>query len=146
MAPLPVGKNQDPRTLLAEYAGDLQAILPGIFDAAVGEIERMAPGNFQDARRVRRFAGTVFGGAARPHLALREVEDSGAVSALGHLEQSSAAGLFYVVAVRGQGENVEGHKCVVGRSSLVVRRSGVAAYCVFRATPLNSRMAPTNDY
>jgi hypothetical protein len=32
---------------------------------------------------------------------LREVEDAGAISALGHLEQSSGAGLFYVIAVRG---------------------------------------------
>src|SRR5450631_834789 len=145
MAPLPVGKNQDPRTLLAEYAGDLQAILPGIFDAAVGEIERMAPGNFQDARRVRRFAGTVFGGAARPHLALREVEDSGAVSALGHLEQSSAAGLFYVVAVRGQGENVEGHKCVVGRSLLVARRSSFGHCCLLRLPCNSSEFENAND-
>jgi hypothetical protein len=37
---------------------------------------------------------------------LRKVEDAGAVSALGHLEQSSAAGLFYIIAVRGEGENV----------------------------------------
>jgi hypothetical protein len=32
---------------------------------------------------------------------LRQVEDAGAVSALGHLEQSSGAGLFYIIAVRG---------------------------------------------
>jgi hypothetical protein len=46
---------------------------------------------------------------------LRQVEDAGAVSALGHLEQSSGAGLFYIIAVRGQSENVERHKSVVGR-------------------------------
>jgi hypothetical protein len=106
MATLPVGKNQHPRTLLAKHADDLQTILPGIFDAAVGNIERVTPGNFQDARRFRRFAGAVFGGAARPHFTLREIEDAGAVSALGHLEESAGAGLFYVIAVRGQGENV----------------------------------------
>jgi len=61
----------------------------------------VAPGNFQDARRLGRFAGAVFGGAARAHFTLREIENAGAVSALGHLEQSSAAGLFHVVAVRG---------------------------------------------
>jgi hypothetical protein len=106
MAALPVGKNQHSRTLLAEHADDLQAILPGIFDAAVGKIEGVAPGNFQDARRLRRFKGAVFGAAARAHFTLREVEDAGAVSALGHLEKSSAAGLFDVVTVRGQGEKV----------------------------------------
>jgi hypothetical protein len=28
--------------------------------------------------------------------------------------------LFYIIAVRGEGENVEGHRDVVGRSSSVV--------------------------
>ena len=45
-------------------------------------------------------------GAARSHFALRQVEDAGAISALGHLEQSSGAGLFHVVTMGGQGENV----------------------------------------
>src|ERR1700674_1801250 len=106
MAALPVGKNQHPRTLLSKDADYLQTILPVVFDAAVGNIERVTPGNFQDARRFRRFARAVFGGAACPHFTLREVEDAGAVSALGHLEESAGAGLFYVIAVRGQGENV----------------------------------------
>jgi hypothetical protein len=106
MATLPVREDQYPRTLFANYARDLQAILPCIFDAAVGNIERVAPGNFQDASRLRRFASAIFSRAARPHLTLRQVEDAGAVSALGHLEQSSGAGLFYIIAVRGQSENV----------------------------------------
>src|ERR1035437_3136524 len=115
MTALPVGKNQHPRTLFTDYAGDLQTILPGIFDAAVGNIESMAPGNFQDALGLVRFARAVFNVAARPHFALREVQDASAVFALGHLEQSSAAGLFYIIAVRGEGENIEGHRSVVGR-------------------------------
>jgi hypothetical protein len=106
MPSFPVGENQHPRTLFAEYADDLQTIVPGIFDAAVGDIEGVTPGNFQNACRFGGFTGPVFGGAARAHFTLREVEDAGAVSALGHLEQSSAAGLFDVVAVRGQGEYV----------------------------------------
>src|SRR5208282_942273 len=115
MATLPIGKNEHSRTLFTKYASDLQTILPGIFDAAVGNIERVAPGHFQDARRLGRFAGAIFGGTACPHFTLREIEDAGAVSAFRHLEQSSGASLLYVVAMRGQGENVEGHKCVVGR-------------------------------
>src|SRR5260370_28589455 len=108
MAALPVGKNQHTRTLFAKHAGDLQAILPGVFDATVGNIEGVTPGHFQDARRLRGFSRPVFGGAARSHFTLGEVEDAGAVSALGHLGGSSGAGLFYVVAVRGHGENVDG--------------------------------------
>ena len=83
--------------------------VPGILDAAVGNIERLAPGNFQNASRLRRFASAVFGGTARSHFTLCKVEDAGAVSALGHLVQSSATGLFYIIAVRGEGQNVEGH-------------------------------------
>jgi hypothetical protein len=100
MTPLPVGKNQHPRTLLSKYADDLQTILPDIFDAAVGNIEGVAPGNFQDARRLLRFTRPVFSGPARSHFTLREVENAGTVSALGHLKQSSGASLFHIVAVR----------------------------------------------
>ena len=52
------------------------------------------------------FAGAIFGAAARSHLALGQVENAGAVAALGHLEESASAGLFYVVAMRGQGEKI----------------------------------------
>jgi hypothetical protein len=101
MPALPVGKNQHVRTLLAKHAGDFQFVVPGIFNAAIGNIERLTPGNFQDSRRVGCFVGTILGGTARSHFTLGEVEDSGAVSTLGHFEQSSGAGLFHVIAVRG---------------------------------------------
>jgi hypothetical protein len=70
----------------------------------------MSPRDFQNARRVRRFTRAVFGAAARPHFALRQVEDASSISSICHLEQSSAASLFHVVAVRSQGENVDRHK------------------------------------
>jgi hypothetical protein len=50
---------------------------------------------------------TIFGSAARPHLALRQVENAGATSALCHFEQRSAAGLLNIVTMRGNGEDVE---------------------------------------
>jgi hypothetical protein len=109
MAPFPIGKNQHARTLLTENTNHLQAILPGILDAAVRNIESLAPGNFQNARRFRGFAAAVVHSSARSHFALRQVEDTGAMSVLGHLEQSSGAGLLNIIAVRSQGENVYGH-------------------------------------
>jgi 5,10-methylenetetrahydrofolate reductase len=47
------------------------------------------------------------GGAACAHLSLCEVQDSGAASLLRHLEQSAAAGLLNVVAMRGDSKNIE---------------------------------------
>ena len=52
------------------------------------------------------FLGALVHGAARSHLALCEVEDGGALSALGRLQQRTAAALLYIVAMRGDGENV----------------------------------------
>src|SRR5271166_4064170 len=107
MASLPVRKNQHARAQLANDARDLGAILEGVLDAAVRNVERTPPTDFEDARRLVRFARAIFDGAARAHFALREVEDGGAASALGHLQQRAAAGLLDVVAVGGNGENVD---------------------------------------
>ena len=51
-------------------------------------------------------ARAVFGGSACAHLSLREVEDSGAMSEGGHLEQRAAAGLLDVVTMGCDSENV----------------------------------------
>ena len=106
MACLPVRKYEHARAQLADDARDLEPVGEGVFDTAIGNVERLPPTNFQDARSLVGLARAVFNGAARAHLALREVEDGGAVSALGHLEQRAAAGLLDVVAVRGDGKNV----------------------------------------
>src|SRR5208283_3846774 len=61
----------------------------------------------EDASRFVSFARTIFHGATCAHLSLGQIEDGGASTALGHLEQSGAAGLLHVVTMRGDGENVE---------------------------------------
>src|SRR5580658_921647 len=99
MTPLPIGKNQHARTLLANNANHLQAILPSVFNASVGNVESRAPRNFQNARGLGGLAGAVLHGAARSHFSLRQVENAGAISALRHFEESSGAGLFHVVTV-----------------------------------------------
>src|ERR1022692_1198817 len=103
---LPVRKNQNARALLAENIRDLEAILPRIFDATVRNIECFAPEHLQDTCCVGSFTGAVFHCAARSHFSAGQIEDAGFVSPLSHLEQGSAAGLFYVIAVGGKGENV----------------------------------------
>src|ERR1700716_2293980 len=101
MAALPIRKNQQARALLAKHASDFQTILPGVFDAAVRDIERVSPRYFQDAGRLCRFASAVFHVPASAHLTLTQVEDAGTVSALRHFEEGARAGLFYIVAMRG---------------------------------------------
>src|SRR5882724_5193638 len=107
MPPLPVRQDQYFRTLLPDHARDLQSVLPGVLDAAIGNIERVPPRNFQDPSGFGRLACAVSGCAARSHFALSEIEDTGAIAAGCHLEQSSAAGLLDIVTMCGKSEDVE---------------------------------------
>src|SRR5689334_16696482 len=106
MTPLPVRKDHDARSRLPDNACDLQPIFMGVLDAAIGDIERISPTGLQNARGVGSFAGAVICRSTGAHLATREVEDGGAIAALRHLEQRATAGLFDVIAVRGDGQNV----------------------------------------
>src|SRR5439155_15725890 len=81
--------------------------LPSVLDAAIGDIERVPPGDTQDFGGFGSFPGAVFSCAARSHFTLGQVENACAMSALRHFEQRAAAGLFDVVAVGSNGEDVE---------------------------------------
>ncbi len=107
MAALPVGKDDDARAQAAKHGGNLQAVLVGVLDVAVGQVERLAVRNVQDAGCVGGFGGALGGGAAGAGLALREVEDAGAPAARVHGQQRAAAGLLDVVAVGGDGQDVD---------------------------------------
>src|SRR5580698_10222768 len=91
----------------ADHARDFEPVLPSVFDTAVGKIVRSPPGDTENVCRVGSFARAIFGGAARSHFTLRQVKDAGALPALRHLRERAAAGLFYIVAVGGDGQNVE---------------------------------------
>src|ERR1019366_1266122 len=106
MTRLPIGKNKHARAQLTNDTRDLDPVAKGVLDAAVRNIERSPPTDFQDARRLVGLTRPVFNAAAGAHLALREVEDGSAVSALCHLEQRAAAGLLDVVAMGGDGQDV----------------------------------------
>ena len=105
---LPVGQDDDARPRLPNHARDLQTVLPSILDAAVGKIQRPSPIDSQNLCRIIRFAGTIFRRAARAHFTLREVENARALPALRGFQQRAAAGLLDVVAVRGDGQHVQG--------------------------------------
>ena len=107
MAALPVGKNDHPRSCLANYCGQLYAVLPSVLDAAVWKVEGAPPTHAKNLGRVIRFAGAIFCRAPRSHLALRQVEDARALPALSGLQQRAATGLLHVVAVRGDREDIE---------------------------------------
>src|SRR5579872_5460424 len=101
MPPLPVGKHHDSRPLLPDDTCNLQTVFPGVFDSAIGDVESMAEGDFQNPGCLCCFTGAVLGRAASPHLPLRQIKDTGAVPSLRHLEQSAATCLLHIVAMRG---------------------------------------------
>src|SRR5438552_7876882 len=107
VAALPVGKNHHPRPLLTDDARDFQPVLPGVFHASVGNSGGVAPGDLQNLGRGFGFGGALLGGAARSHFALRQIEDAGAMSGLRHLQQSAAACLLAIIAMRSDGQHVE---------------------------------------
>src|SRR5215472_15668787 len=119
MSPLPVGKNHDPRSLLAQHTCDPEPVLPGIFHPAIGNIQGMAKADLQNARRLGGFAGAILSCAACSHLALGKIENSCAPPVLCHLEQRPAAGLFDVVTMGRDGKNVEGRGPQHARGSRV---------------------------
>src|ERR1700722_2097220 len=107
MPSLPIRKNDHSRTRFANDAGHLQPILPGIFYAAVGKVERPSPADSKNLGGVICFAGAIFCGAPGPHFSLREIEDASAMPPSRGPQQRPAAGLLYVVAVWGNGQDVQ---------------------------------------
>src|SRR4051794_9314412 len=97
MASFPIGKDDDTRPLLADDTRDLQPVLPGVLDASVWNVERLPPAHFQNLCRSFGFARAVLRRAARPQLALSQVEDAGRVAQARHLQESAATGLLHVV-------------------------------------------------
>ena len=107
MPPLPVGQNDHPRPRLPNHASDFQSVLPSVLDPTVRDVERSPPDHAQNLRGIVGLAGAVFGRAARAHLALRQVENARALPALRGFQQRPAAGLLDIVAVRGNGQDVQ---------------------------------------
>src|SRR5271165_3886948 len=99
MPRLPVRQNQHAWAKLADDARNLEAVVVGVLDAAVRNVEGRTPTDLEDARGFGGLARPVFDCASGAHLALREVEDGGAPTEGGHLQQCATAGLLDIVAV-----------------------------------------------
>src|SRR5437763_2875630 len=107
MAPLPIWENHNSRTCAANYVSDLQAIRPIVFDSAVRNIECFTPADLHQPPGRIRLALAIGGTAARSHFATCKVQDPGTLTFLCHLEQRTATSLFHVIAMSGDGEDVE---------------------------------------
>src|SRR4029077_5409129 len=112
MAALPIGEDDNARALLADHPSNFQPILPGVFNATIGDIERVPPTDSQDSCRSLGFGGALGSAATRPQFTLGEVEDASFVPQGGHLRQRAAASLLYVVAVCRNGQNFNAHVCL----------------------------------
>src|SRR5579864_6263446 len=108
MAPLPVRKNDHPRSLFAEHAHDLQSVLPGVFHPPVGNVECVTITNLEDSRCLACFFSAVFGRSASSHLPLGEIENPGVSALLGHLQERASTSLLDVVAVGRNRHDIQG--------------------------------------
>jgi len=107
VAPFPVRQNHYARPLRPDDSRNFQAIFKGVFDAPIGDIERLAPRDFQNAGGVGCFTGTVFGSAPCSHFTAGQIEYPSAITALRHFEQRATAGLLDVITMGGDGEHIE---------------------------------------
>jgi hypothetical protein len=103
---------------LAENARDCDAILKGVGECAVREVECLSPADSEDAGGFLGLAGAIGGCAARAGFALCQIENCRAQSARSHTQQCSSAGLFHVVAMSGNCEDVSSEfDCLSGHRS-----------------------------
>ena len=126
MPPFPIRKYHHSRPLLAQYADDFKPIVPCVLHPPVWDIERPAPRRTQYPAGVSSLTSAILGAATRSHLALGQIEDAGAVSALCHLKERTAAGLLYIVAVSGQSKNIEWEARHVSRKRIQIGRKRIA--------------------
>ena len=91
----------------AKDGGYFEAVFQGVLDVAVREVEGFAVGYVEEAGCGVGFGFAVGGGAAGAGFALGEIKDAGAPASGVHGEESASAGLLDVVAVGGDGEDVD---------------------------------------
>src|SRR5436309_13722552 len=115
MPPLPVRQNYHARARLSNDAPNFQPVFPGVLHAAVGYVECAPPTHAKNFSRIAGLTSPILGAASRSHLALCQIEDARALPALRGFQQSAAAGLFHIVAMCGNGKNVQGFSQRKGR-------------------------------
>ena len=107
MTALPVREDDDAGAEAAEDGGDLEAIVEGVLDVAVGEVEGFAVATLRMRAAALASASRSAAVPRVPDFALGEIEDAGAPAAGLHDEEGAAAGLFDVVAMGGDGQDID---------------------------------------
>ena len=106
MPPLERRRDHDARPIAADDPRERRRASRGVFSiAGVRQPEILPRAAADDLGGAVGLLSSQLGGAARPHLALRQVEDRGALPQPGRLDQRAAAGELDVVTVRGDGED-----------------------------------------
>src|SRR5580704_18414336 len=108
VASLPVRKDHHARALLPDNLRNFQPVLKSVLNPPIRNVEGLTPGDAQYLRGILRFPCALLRRASRSHLSLSKIENSGTPSALRHFQQRAAAGLFDVVAVRSDRQNIKG--------------------------------------
>jgi hypothetical protein len=106
MPAFPIRKYDHARLEFADHACNLEPIFPRVLHASIRNVQCIAPADFQNAGGGGGFSCAVFRCSARPHFAAGQIEYRRALPALRHLEQRSAAGLLYVIAVRRDSQHI----------------------------------------
>src|SRR6266568_3662313 len=94
MTSLPVGKNDGLGTELTDHGGEPEFVLARRLNVRIGHTKSAAPFHAKKFGRFRRFFRTRFRSAAGAHFSRGQIEDSGLVTELRHLEERPAAGQF----------------------------------------------------
>ncbi len=106
----PVRNNDGARAKFADCGGEAEFVLARGLDVRIGNAKCSAVFYFEDFRGDSGFFSTKLRRAERAHFSGGEVEDSGFVAGLGHLEHGAAAGEFNVVGMSSDGKKIEVHE------------------------------------
>ena len=115
------GCDHDARAEASDHAREAFAGGWIVGNSCIRQIEILSGGETQDLRRAARLGRSRRGRPACAHLTLREIDDSRAISLACCLDQRAATRELDVVAMRGDGEEINIRHCV-WRSALCVLR------------------------
>jgi len=105
MPPFERRRDHDARTVASDHPGESGAGAGRVLDRGIGQLEILSRAAADDLGGAVRFPSPKLGGAPRPHLALRQIEDRGPLPELGRLDECAAAGELDVVTMRGDRES-----------------------------------------
>ena len=113
MPRLPIRKNHHTGAKLSQNPRNLQPVFERVLNVAIRQIESLAMAYAKNLSCSRSLGGTFSGTAPGSRFALRQIENAGAQLARSHSQQRPTAGLFHIIAVRGDSQHVD-NRCRSG--------------------------------